>query len=388
MSTSFDRRVTTQLKTWLTAVGIAHEDTPAGVVVTSKNGAKVVVNSSPELTGRDLKKSLEYFSAIQTSLGYEAKMPVNRGEIPTHKAHYGDEFDLVAMRQSEFRRTPNPSTARLREYDATINQSVWKFHRMNTQVCQDHVLEIADLKQYALLWTTNYIGLYEITNDSESERKRFLSQYLGQRFYEFRKLLDKKGRNTLPTLDLAFIALRGQPFDFSNKDAWYISEDRGFDLGNEGHHDEEPERKRTHAQRVTDRKDSTAFLDQHLASMDHDQMVDVLMNAIKSDGIHDDARREAMRRLQSHAIGCVTCVGVELPKISGDAPVPINAAIKDELGNIYASAKEAAVALNVFASNVRAVLSGRYAHTGGHTFSYVKSPNVNGEVTSADALRS
>lgn len=399
MLTTFDRRISTQLKTWLTAVGIPFEDNTAGLIVTNKEGKRIhlcvasgnadvtgceLVVNGPDLTNRNLKKSLETFAALQTSLGYEPKLPVDRGQIPTHKAHYGKDFELVAMRHSEFRRAPNPPATKMAEYEDVISKAVWKFYRKNTQTCMDHVMGVDDLRTYAQIWSCNYIALYEVKDAPLIDRERFLAQYLGQRFYEFRHQLDKKGRNTLPMLDDAFIATHGRPYDYSNKDGWFTSEEEDpVDLlGAVPEQEEEGVvrlKERTFADRERGRKESATFLDEHLAEMDHDAMVEILASAVENDRIHDDARREASKRLRAHAMSCKKCEGRELPKAHGDDSVPSNVEIADELGNVYASVKEAAKTLGVYPSNVRAVLSGRYRHTGGHKFTYVQ-PSVAAEV--------
>lgn len=401
MDSTFDRRISTQLKTWLTAVDIAYQDTASGLVVNSKEGDPVPVDLGTDrrpnsisvrgrdLTSRDLNKSLKAFQTLQEALGYEPRLPVDRGPIPTQKMHYARDFELVAMRHSEFRRAPNPRDEDLAQYRVVIDKAVWKFYRKNQQMCSDHGYDVGDLRTYAYLWTVNYMGLYDRPNLEKEERERFLCHYLGQRFSEFHGQLQKKKRNTLPMLDDAFIAAHGRPYEYSTKSNWFATSEEDQDSPEEAWIAEEEQgnapKGKSYTKRAAARKEAGAILDERLRELDHDQMVAVLSDAIENDRIHLDARREASRRLRAHSTVCEKCANVELPKMAGDDTVP-NLPIEDEKGNVYASPREAADRLGLYPSNVRAVLSGRYAHTGGHTFNYLRpSSTAEGEEHAAGA---
>ena len=373
MNASLDKRIQTQLKTWLTAVEIEFEDTTNGLLVTNKEGAKVSLIYGPELTGRSLQKSLDAFAAIQASLGYEPKLPVDRGPPPKRKAHYSRDFELVAMRHSEFRRAPNPPAWKLKAYRPVAEKAAKKFHRKNQMLCQDHLLEVGDLTTYAQLWTVNYIAMYEIDGVHSGENGRFLAQYLGQRFSEFQRHLKKKSRNMLPMLDDAYIAAHGRPYEYTNKNEWFAAENDGpasaWVTAEDPDDEDGPEE--TAEDRERTRRGAVTYLEAKLASMPHDEMVALLVGAVESDRIHVDARKEASRRLRAHAVSCSGCAGKELPGAMGGGTAPSNVPIRDEQGRVYANVREAARALGVFPSNIRKVLSGTYSHTGHHSFSYV-----------------
>ena len=372
MGSNFDRRITTQLKSWLTAVGISYEDSTSGLVVTKKDGAKVevpVATYAKDLSSRNITKSMEAFRGLQLALGYDPpKVPVDRGPLPKRKAHFSDDFDLVVLRHKDFRRSPNPTNAQLKEFSVVIDKAVWKFIKKNSQTCADHGFEIEDLRQYALAWTVNYLGLYRDDSVDRAKNEEYLFNYLSQRFMEFREQLDKKGRNVLPMLDDAFIAMHGRPYEYTNKAGWFAADDVDSDWEIPSADDGDE----TAVQRERSKKESVALLNEKLGEMPHDQMVEVLRGAVENDRIHLDARRAASRKLQLHARKCSQCSDVELPRAPGDGSVPNNLPIVDEHGTVFQSAKEAAKAHGVYPSNVRAVLSGRYAHTGGHKFSYVQ----------------
>jgi hypothetical protein len=384
MISNFERRITTQLKSWLTAVGIGYQDSTAGLVVTSKTGeavpVAVVVEGAAvtpgvisvlakDLSSRNLNTSLEAFRGLQEALGYTPpKVPVNRGPIPKHKAHFSDDFELVAMRHNDFRRSPNPTNAELKSFQTVVDKATWWFWKKNGTICGDHGMELEDLKSYAMMWTCNYLGLYRDDAAPRAENEKNLCQYLKQRFVEFRAHLDRKGRNVLPMLDDAYIAMHGRPYEYTNKNEWYTSDpdaDNDWEIPTEG---DEP----TGVQRDRTKKEAAAMLTEKLAGMPHDEMVGTLSAAVENDRIHVDARRAASKKLQGHAKKCSICATVEFPRVDGDGSVPNGLPIQDECGTVFANAKDAAAAHGVYPSNVRAVLSGRYKHTGGHHFSYVQ----------------
>jgi hypothetical protein len=293
---------------------------------------------------------------------------VDRGPIPKHKA---EDFDDVAWRHSEFRRVPNPPAWKLKAYEDVIGKTSWKFYRWNTTTCQDHGLDVDDLKSYARVWTCNYIGMYQISDDVDNENKRFLSNYLQQRFNELRKQLIARGRNVLPTLDEAFIALHGRPYEYTQKSDWITDDsDEGWDVAAD-----EPEEEESHGRSEGlrgRRQRHAAELRERLGAMDHDEMVQALSMTVESDRVHMDARRAASKYLQGHAKKCKACFDKELPRVDGDDSVPGNVPIVDEAGNVYPTIRAAADALDLFPSNIRAVLAGRYSKSGGHTFKFVQ----------------
>lgn len=384
MVSKFERRITTQLKSWLTAVGIRFQDSTSGLVVTSKDGASipvsVVVKGSPvapgaipvqaeAFTARDLKTSLSAFGSLQEALGYTPpKVPVDRGPIPSRKADFSDDFELVVMRHMDFRRSPNPTSAELKSFKLVIDKAVWWFYKKNVSMCADMGLEIEDLRSYGMQWTCNYLGLYR-SELGRAEDEKNLCQFLKQRFIEFREQLDRKARNVLPMLDDAYIAMHGRPYEYTNKGEWFSTDP---EADNVWEIPTAPEGDATPTKRERTKKSAVATLNARLAELPHDQLVSTLSEAVTNDRIHQDARRAASKKLQDHARKCTQCSKEEFPRAPHDGSVPNNLPIQDELGTVFGSAKEAADAHGVYPSNVRAVLSGRYRHTGGHVFSYVQ----------------
>lgn len=371
MTANMDRRIKNQIKSWLGAVGIpAHVDRlnktlhvtdSAGncvVIETDLHGHSSAICVNPkDYTSRNLQRGLDAFRGLQVALGYEPKLPVDRGPAFEGKAHYSNNFELVAMRHTDFRRCPNPPPGKLESYGTVIETASRKFFRTNSVKCQDNLLGIGDLRTYAQLWTCEYITLMEDPTLDQRENERYLYKFLSQRFTEFRKVLDKKNRNVLPMLDDAFISLHGRTYDYANKASWYAA-------------DAEEDPSEVVADEQDEEQPEGPTLDEQLSAMGHDQMVAALKAAVENDRIHLDARREASKRLQAHAMKCDDCSGVDFPRAHGDDGIVGASPIVDENGRVFATPKDAAKKLGLYASNIRAVLSGRYKSTGGHVFKY------------------
>lgn len=389
------------LKTWLRAVQIPFRVgtvTESDVVVKSRAGQEVGVSireggkiaalymNATDLTHRSVKRAVAAFANLQTELGYKPQSPVNRGEGPEGKAHYADEPELVMLKHTELRRAPNPTPEQLRQYVPTVDKATWRFLRSNSQLCADNMYGFDDLKIYAMMWTVNYIGLYEIDGADENENEKLLFSYLSQRFTgELRGTLLKKQRSVLPMLDEAFIGTRGRTYDYGNKAAW-----EGEEVVLEDGDDREYVSRHCHLDTTTSstRKASAAkLLLEQLGNLPHDSLVEVLQTAAGNDRIDMDARKEAARRLKEHVVQCQDCRHLKLSELASGCGIetPSNVKIADEEGNVYENAAEAAKKLGLVASNIRSVLSGKYTHTGGRKFTYVALPEEDEQSTGTHA---
>jgi hypothetical protein len=283
------------------------------------------------LTSRKLSVGLAAFSELQVALGFQPQSPVSRGPVMDRKLSNGEDFELAAFRHTEFRRVPNPAPEKLASYQWLINQASKEFFSRQQWRCQNHMLEIDDLKSYATVWTTNFIGLYERANLTQTENDKLLHVYLIQRFNEFRTILMKKERSVLADLDSAHIALHGRPYD--QRDLRGIGHGRRSDpsggvgggVGAVGSWDTAPEveeeadfgedlyddAKRALAEGAAQRAAGSAQeLSERLAAMGHDQMVETLTAVIENGHIHPDARREAEKRLERHREECPACAAL------------------------------------------------------------------------------
>ncbi len=278
------------------------------------------------LTHRKLSIGLAAFAELQVALGFEAKSPINRGPILDRKLSNGEDSDLAAFRHTEFRRVPNPSDEKLGSYQWLINQASKEFFTSFQWLCQDHMLDIDDLKTHASIWTCNFIGLYERSELTQTENDKLLHSYLNQRFNEFRIILNNKARNELPSIDAAHIALHGRPYEHRDlgshphrgkevmkgggavgcQGAWDVAPEREEE-GDFGE-DLDDDTKRAIAENAAVRAAVSAQeLLERLAELGHDKMVEVLTEKMESNRIHPDAQRLAEKMLESHKEGCTSC---------------------------------------------------------------------------------
>jgi hypothetical protein len=411
-----DNRAVAQLKCWFRAVGISFRPgNSADLAVTNAQGelveiSVVVKGSSPisgalavegaDIMGRDLKFALETFAGIQTSLGFEPKSPVDRGQIPTHKLSNGESFELSAFRHTEMRRVPNPDPAKFALYAPVIDRTVKRFFSQRERLCLDNMLTVDDLRTYAQVWLTAFLGVCELAPEEqkrEDENSRLLYNFLGQRFAAFEASLKCQGRNVFPMLDDAYIGMRGTPYDYSNRGCWdgdvVTQEDAesAIDLRR---------REWRRGQRFevdssadeSERRDMAAeVLDRLLSERGHDEMLQILKAAVDNDRIAPDARSEAERRLRKHDIECRECTTEEptrdVSKLDAELrsrnsvfapPSPSNtsteslAVIADDLGNTFSSPGEAARFWGgMTKQHVRAVLNGGISMFNGRKFHYI-----------------
>ncbi len=353
-------RALTLIKSWLTALSIPFEASTIGgsdLVAIGRNGTEVRIQIRAEdsppvaagtlalgaglITGRSIQTALDLFQGLVEMLGYEYTSPVNRGALPTRKAHFSDDFESVAFRHTDLHRVPNPSSADMARFEPIVKKAMLEFHRHYRDICQDNMLDYDDLKNIARVWTVAYLGMYRVPaeRDLDNDNEKKLLTHLRQRFQEFRNLLHKKGRNTFANLDEAHIAVHGTPFDYAAtfgglgrlrrykgtpemieaaadvflQAAPIASEEDEIDSEYVSRHRE------LNTKTTTSRKASAEkLLEKLLAGLPHDEMVERLTNAIESDRIDPTARREAASRLRSHAGSCGSCANLLLAAAEED----------------------------------------------------------------------
>lgn len=296
-----------------------------------------------DLTHRNKSKALETFHSITSGAGYGTPSPINRGEDPTKKMHFDDNFELVAMRHKEFRKVPNPTADELAHFDKVISKAVSRFVFINTKICRRHGLGFDDLKTYAQIWTCNYLGLYKVANPTNNDNERKLYTHLCQRFSNFIEVLLKKERNCLPDSQTAHIAQTGTPYQGRAKtrlaaviDAAELSFEEvmeaqqeeevepqdlaeaeiipdGFTLftlpesAQSSADDEEREQKITDAKR---RKLAQKQLAEEFSKLDHDTLITTLEAVAINTHLCYDARAEAKKQLRLHREACTSCAEV------------------------------------------------------------------------------
>lgn len=337
---SKNARALAAFKGWLTALSIPYSAGRGGadLLVTSKRGDPIQVQltaaDSPVLpagaisinasviTGRKLQAAFDLFTHFVEEIGYQSKVPVDRGPVPKQKAHFSDDPELVGFRHTEFRRVANPTAAQLAKYAPIVKRACTTFLRRFETICQDNMLAFDDLQTYAQIWICNYIGLHErpAEQDTNHDNTKIATAYLNQRFGELLQTLHKKGRNTFAHLDEAHIAQTGVTFDYSQggrtsdarapREQTFLITKGDFMDGSEEEADEAYEARHNQLDKRTPstRKASAQkLLEESLAGMPHDHMVQVLTEVVDNNRLDPAARSEAASRLRSHSETCGIC---------------------------------------------------------------------------------
>lgn len=349
MQSNIERRASTQLKSWLKAVGIPFMDQNSYILVTKKDATQVplcftsdfiqddrILINTNQIVNKKIQESLNFFLELQEKLGYEPKSPINRGPLPVGNSN---DFNLVALRHHDLHKCPNPDPKKLKYYLPVINIAVDKFVRDNIRVLTDNSMDAEDVFSYANMWTINFIGLFELPARGDDQNKRLLMEYLKQRLCDFNQMLYRT-QNMTHFLGDTYLANNG--------------------------HSEEPDGIEDELE--LGKKESAALLDAKLNDLGHDEMVQTLIGVIKNQYSQLDAQKEAYKRLKAHSLICAPCKELELPN-NGDLS-DYNRPIVDQNGVIYENPNDAGEKLNLWASNIKKVLNGKYTQTGGYTFKY------------------
>lgn len=250
-----------------------------------------------DITGKDRTLAFRNFHYITEAAGYGSPIPVDRGAGLNKKPIYHEDFELVAMRHTQFRTAPNPKPEHLKGYRPIVENTASSFLRNNQAICTINLLELDDLLTYAMTWTINYIGHWEIPYPSYSnENPAKLRAYLQQCFVEFRGLLLKKSKNCHPSK--ATIEAVGQmPIVLSP----YEEE---LDIT------EPPEEDPKDV--LARRKNADILLSHYLADLPHDRMLELLTEASENLEIDPDAADEAYKRLLKHQKTCGICLPLQM----------------------------------------------------------------------------
>jgi hypothetical protein len=318
-------RAVCRMVSWLTAVGIPHK-TGDGInhdlIVQNKNGVDTPVKvtmggpatnrSGLSVRGVDLISNkqdvyLKAFHFLTKNLGYGKPMPVNRGPVTNRPYRYTNDFELVAFRHREFRKSPNPDPEEFDKYKTVINSVVDCTWRAYINLFKRHGLERSDLKTYVQVWVTNYLGLYKVAHETQNDNIRKMRAYLRQRFIYFRVILNRKERSSLVDQETANVALFGRSFDF--KTGPFYEAPAEAESPNPAQHYE--------IDTTTDtarRRTAKIALETRLLAMPHDKMVKTLEEAAHNTFINPGAKREASKRLLTHRKQCKICSKLkELP---------------------------------------------------------------------------
>jgi hypothetical protein len=262
-----------------------------------------------DITGRSLALCTAAFYRVTDAAGYERRNPVQRGGAielnekgNPRKLHYKDEEFLVSIRHPQFRRSPNPSADRWVKYGTIIDKASSAFFRSNFELCARQGLAVDDIKTYARCFTVNFCARHEIPEEetTHDDNERLLTASLKQKFANWRDVLLKKERSTLPDAETVNIGLFGRP-DADTEVSPEVEDEIDYDYI--AKHCE------LDTSTPTKRKESAAAkLVELLGSLPHDQMVELLKNAAANPNFDFTTRKEAARQLRLHSEECGSCL--------------------------------------------------------------------------------
>lgn len=315
-------RAVTQTTQYLKVLNIPFQVEGTTLNIQSASGNKVVVVlvsgtehvpedtvrvSVDELINKNTQISKQAFAKITEAAGYGNPAPVKRGTNPaTKKLRYQDNFELVTMRHREFRKAPNPPAEKYEEYKDIITGASKRFYMRNIRYLTAHGMELDDCIQYAMVWATNYFGLYEVVSANVAQRKGRLYKHLCQRFGELAKNLEKKGRSCIPNTSVCRLGMGLTEHEESESASAFL-----FNLQGEEEVDAEYVARRNQLGKgrgVSGRRNgATKLLAELLASLPHDEMLEKLREVEMSPHQNYFAKKEARRQIAKHVKACASC---------------------------------------------------------------------------------
>jgi hypothetical protein len=156
-------------------------------------------------------------------------------------------------------------------------------------------------------WAAIYIGLYEKRPERvPDENKRLLASHLRQKFIEFVGTLYKKQKDCIPdrevgigfSLSDASVSM-GRPFDLPARSLGAVTDTRP----QVGAANADLSYRRRHAKLRTGsdaerRRDAKRLLEEGLASLSHDELVETLKDAVSNERFCPDAKTQARKLLK------------------------------------------------------------------------------------------
>lgn len=256
------------------------------------------------------------FLGLTSKAGYKCRAPINRGITPPlspgrkSTRPYGDDHDRVIMRETVFRKVPDPTPEVYTELNPVIMTCVRFFYNANRKICLRLGYEIQDMKTYAQVWTANFWSTSRVLMPKTAdENQKLLYRFLRQRFAEFYKqMITFRTRNV-------FANPVDQPeFDVPTTQPQLRTEDQRESIKDV---DGQLVQKYNDRHAVLDtttykkRRDSAAaLLKSGLESMDHDKLVETLEETSTSYFFCPDTRKEAVHQLKIHKKTCLTCAAI------------------------------------------------------------------------------
>ena len=156
-----------------------------------------------------LPEALATFADLTEALGWGRPAPVDRGVLKPTRYNYHDDLEMVCFRHNDFRRAPDPDPQELLRYKPILLSECYNFIRHNPGKCRLHMIEADDLMTYAMVWTTNFLALYQTPAEAQDPKRGCalrLRRHIRQRFDTLRTRLDRRGLDQFPDQEAAEIA--------------------------------------------------------------------------------------------------------------------------------------------------------------------------------------
>lgn len=326
---------------------IAFTDAPASSLKVKVDFARVPLGKVATLAGVH-----SVFHQITECAGYGRPSIVDRGKAPEGKLNYVEHFDLIVMRHCEFRRVPNPSPEVFKSYQRTLNTVTRHFYQTNWEFCMAVGLELDDLMTYAMVWTCNFHGQYELSEDRarNADNQKLLYRHLQQRFTELRRTYRKRAKNVVVDYDTAAVSLYDRPFtpsvDFEAETAAACAESMATEKETEL---ELAAKRKKKAEPEIDpklrRRQAQRRLTEKMAELPHDALIERLRDAFTNFALAPEVRDEALRQLKKHAKKCETCKGVVI--LSTQTPRPVRTLSREEIEEAWAGVAASDIVLSI-----------------------------------------
>jgi hypothetical protein len=269
-------------------------------------------------SGFNAQDAAEVFTQLQKTLGYKPRALINRGSEAKNVRHNGSYGEDTIFRHKELRRCPNPTAADFKRYESVIDTNVRLFLMHHPKLCMKAGVESEDLRQYCLMWVTNFIGLYERPNTPQQENGRLCYRYLTQRFVELKGWLTRRVRNSPITIPRSL----GNTQTFANDegDLFVFDSDLSESLLQpekylayplmtvEAPDDTKYKIRKALYDTLTSgprrRREATKVLNRMLSELSHEDFIARLSEIATNSCCDVDARSEAIRMLKKHAKKC------------------------------------------------------------------------------------
>ena len=153
-----------------------------------------VTISADDLTSSRMETILSAFHTVTDKAGYGRPNPVNRGTAPSRRLNASEDFELVYLRHSILRRTPNPSDMKeVEKYLPVIRRAASKAIYRFRYAFNQMAFSVEDLESIGLVHTMTFLHNYAQQNPIENVR--LLVEHLNQRFTELALMCSRKARS-------------------------------------------------------------------------------------------------------------------------------------------------------------------------------------------------